>query len=184
MVDEKSTITGAKVLMARGARLLLLAAACLLGVRAEPIGAATKSASVQAKVIKPLTLTSVQNLDLGTITLRPGAWSGATVALSRGGVRTCTNPNVICSGATMVARYNVRGTNKSVVRITAPDVILTNTANPGQTIRMVVDNPGTVTLTSSGAPGNDFDLGGSITLSSATESGSYVGTFNVTAEYQ
>ncbi|HEY8592271.1 MAG TPA: DUF4402 domain-containing protein [Sphingomicrobium sp.] len=170
--------------MASHARLLLIAVACLAGQRAEPARAATQSAAVQANIIKPLTLTSLQNLDLGTITLKPGSWTGATVSLSRTGALTCANANVICSGATRVAQYNVTGTNKMVVRITAPDVTLVNSTDPSQTLKMVVDAPASVALTSSGAPGNNFELGGSITLSSTTAGGDYTGTFDVIAEYQ
>jgi hypothetical protein len=70
------------------------------------------------------------------------------------------------------------------VVITTPDVTLVNSTNAAQTLTMVIDSPGQVMLTSSGAPGNNFDLGGSITLSSSTASGDYTGTFNVTADYQ
>jgi hypothetical protein len=38
-------------------------------------------------------------------------------------------------------------------------------------------------LTNSGPPGTDFSLGGTITLSSSTVSGTYSGTFNVTVDY-
>ena len=41
----------------------------------------------------------------------------------------------------------------------------------------------TVTLTSSGAPGNNFDLGGSIDLTSATVEGLYTGNLIVTVDY-
>jgi hypothetical protein len=40
-----------------------------------------------------------------------------------------------------------------------------------------------VTLTNSGPPGSSFSLGGSISLSSTTAGGTYVGTFNVTVDY-
>jgi len=45
------------------------------------------------------------------------------------------------------------------------------------------NRPGTVMLTNSGAPGNNFDLGGSITVASTTGDGVYSGTFNVTVDY-
>jgi hypothetical protein len=47
-----------------------------------------------------------------------------------------------------------------------------------------VDNPGSALLTNSGPPGTNFSLGGSISLSSTTVSGTYSGTFNVTVDYQ
>jgi spore coat protein U-like protein len=38
-------------------------------------------------------------------------------------------------------------------------------------------------LTSSGIPGDDFSIGGSVTLNSTTAAGTYAGTFNVTVDY-
>ena len=145
--------------------------------------AATQSAAVSATVLKPLTLESLQNLDLGTITLGVGSWSGATVGISRTGVFTC-NANVVCTGAPQVARYKVTGTNKMVVRITAPSVTLINQNDSTQKLTLTLDNPGTVTLTSSGEPGSNFDLGGSLSLNSTTVPGTYSGTLAVTVDYQ
>jgi hypothetical protein len=170
--------------MKRTVRSLFAAGTAWIAASSSPALAVTQNASIHATVIKPLTLTSVQNLDLGTITLQPGSWTAATVGISRAGVFTCTNANVVCSGATAVARYKVTGTNKQVVRITVPNVTLVDQADPTQTLTLVVDSPGAVTLTSSGEPGSTFDLGGSIMLSSTTASGDYSGTFQVTVDYQ
>ena len=159
--------------------LLLLA---LLVVPA-PAAAVTQNAAVNANVIRPLTLTSLQDLDLGTITLKLGTWSGATVGISRTGAFTC-NANVVCTGAPQVARYKVTGTNKMVVRITAPIVTLINQNDSTQKLTLTLDNPGTVTLTSSGEPGSNFDLGGSLSLNSTTAPGTYSGTLAVTVDYQ
>jgi len=151
---------------------------------AAPAHAANNVAQVQASVVKPLILTSLQNLDLGTMTLGPGTWSNATVSISRAGVFSCTNANVICTGATQVASYNVSGTNNRVVLISAPNVTLVNQGDPTKTLTLVVDKLASVTLTNSGPPGTNFSLGGSITLSSTTAGGTYSGTFNVTVDYQ
>ena len=150
---------------------------------AAPAHAANNVATVSANIVKPLILTWLQNLDLGTVVLGPGSWSGATVGINRNGVFSCANTNVTCNGATQVARYNVSGTNNQVVHITAPNVTLTNQSDPTKTLTLVVDNPGTVTLTNSGPPGTNFSLGGSISLSSTTAGGTYSGTFNVTVDY-
>jgi hypothetical protein len=155
---------------------------CVLSF-AGPGHAATQVAQVNANVVKPLILTWLQDLDLGTITLSPGTWSGATVSITRAGVFSCSNANLTCTGATQVAEYNVSGTNRSVVQISAPNVTLVNQSDSTKTLTLVVDNPGTVTLTNSGPPGTDFFLGGSIALSSSTASGVYAGTFNVTVNY-
>ena len=151
---------------------------------AAPAHAANNVATVQANVVKPLILTWLQNLDLGTIALGPGTWSNATVGISKAGVFSCTNANLICTGATQVARYNVSGTNNRTVLISAPNVTLVNQGDPTKTLTMVVDNPGSALLTNSGPPGTNFSLGGSISLNSSTVSGTYSGTFNVTVDYQ
>ena len=151
---------------------------------AAPAHAANNVATVQANVVKPLILTWLQNLDLGTIALGPGTWSNATVGISKAGVFSCTNPNLICTGAPQAARYNVSGTNNRTVLITAPNVTLVNQGDPTKTLTMVVDNPGSALLTNSGPPGTNFSLGGSISLSSTTVSGTYSGIFNVTVDYQ
>jgi hypothetical protein len=170
--------------MATRAGILALAAAWSALCGALPAAAATQNASVTANIVKPLSLSSLQNLDLGTITLKPGTWSGATVGISRAGVFNCASTNLVCTGATQVAAYNVTGTNNQTIRISAPDVILKNLADATKTLTLVVDNPGTVVLPSSGSKGVNFSLGGSITLSSSTASGTYQGTFAVTADYQ
>ena len=158
-------------------------AVAMLGV-AAPANAATNVAQVNANVTKPLILTWLQDFDLGSIVLGPGTWSGATVGISRAGAFTCASTNLTCTGAARVAMYNVSGTNNRVVLVTAPNVTLVNQSDPTKSLTLVVDGPGSITLTNSGPPGSDFSLGGSISLSSTTASGTYAGTFNVTVDYQ
>ena len=171
----------------RQAARTIIAISGLLGATlcaVQPVAAAaTQVAQVSATVAKPLILTRVQDLDLGSITLGPGAWSGAAVGISRNGTFTCANPNLICTGATKPAIYNVSGTNNRAVQITAPNVTLVNQSNPSQTLTLVPDVAPSLTLTNSGPPGSNFTIGGSITLSSATTGGTYSGTFNVTVDY-
>jgi hypothetical protein len=153
-------------------------------IGASPAHAAAPGvAAVNASVVKPLILTWLQDLDLGSVVLGPGTWTGATVGISRTGTFTCTNANVTCSGVTKVAQYNVSGSNNNVVHITAPNVTLSNLSDPGQRLTLVVDAPTSVTLTNSGPPGTNFSLGGSITLTSTTAGGTYSGIFNVTVDY-
>ncbi len=165
-----------------GLALIVMSFAALAA--APPAHAANNQvAKVSATVVKPLILSWVQNLDLGTIVLGPGTWSNATVGISRAGAFACTNANVTCSGATQVAKYNVSGSNNQTVRISAPNVTLTNQSDPTKTLTLVVDSPGSLVLTNSGPPGTNFALGGSISVSSTTAGGVYAGTFNVTVDY-
>lgn len=161
------------------AALAAASAACF----AAPVSAATVTATAKAKVVKPLAIQSRQNLDLGTIVLGPGTWSGATVRLSRAGTLTCP-ANVTCSGATQVAIYNFAGSQGETVMISVPTVTLVNQANPAKTLVMTPDNVASITLANSGNPGTNVPIGGSITISSTTAGGTYQGMFNVTADYQ
>ncbi len=162
---------------------LIAALAFALGGANPAFAGGSGTATISASVVKPLTLTWLRNLDLGSIALGPGTWTGATVTISRDGAFTCASVNLTCSGATQTAMYNVTGTNKMVVQISAPSVTLTNQSDPTKTLLLTVDNPGSLILTSSGVPGVDFGLGGSISVSSATAGGLYTGTFNVTVDY-
>ena len=165
-------------------RLCLSLALFAAVIGATPATAAAPgTAAVNASVVKPLILTWLQDLDLGSIVLGPGSWSGATITISRAGNFSCINANVTCSGVTKVAQYNVSGSNNNVVHITAPNVTLVNQSDASQRLTLVVDNPGSVTLTNSGPPGTNFSLGGSITVDSTTAGGTYSGIFNVTVDY-
>ncbi len=162
--------------------LILFLGGCASAL-AAPADAVTQSASVNAQVVKPLTLSALQDLNLGTVTLGSGSWSGASVGISQGGVFSCSI-KVTCTGAPQAAQFNVTGTNKMVVLISAPNVTLVNQNNSSQTLSLIVDSPSQVTLPNAGVQGVTFNVGGSVTLSSATVGGTYRGTINVTVNYQ
>jgi hypothetical protein len=172
--------------MVTSIRPAALAAAAALALTATPALAVgpNQNATGTARIVKPLTLTWVRDLDLGSIILSgAGTWNGANVGITRGGVFSCSNSNTTCSGATQTAQYKVTGTNNQAVTVNAPNVTMTNQADGVSTLTLAVDNPGTVNLGNSGSTGLTFDLGGTITVTSSTPDGTYVGTFNVTVNY-
>lgn len=171
--------------MSKSLRITVLAAtAAALTLSATPVLAVgpNQNATGTARIVKPLTLNWVRNLDLGTVILGSGSWTNASVGISRTGAFSCANSNTTCSGATQTAQYKITGTNNQDVIINAPNVTLTEPTS-GSTLLMTVDSPGTVNLGNSGASGLTFDLGGNITVNSTTPDGTYVGTFNVTVNY-
>lgn len=149
---------------------------------AAPVGAATP-ATARARIVRPLLLTATRNLDFGTITLGTVAAGGEAVSMNQAGVVTCGSGGLTCSGTPVSASYNVQGTNNQVVVITAVASPLTN-ANDGTTLSFSPNAPASVTLTNSGAPGTNFNVGGSITIVPATTDGVYSGNINVTVDYQ
>jgi hypothetical protein len=156
-------------------------AALTLGATPALAVPATQNATATARIIKPLSLTYVQHLDLGSITLL-GSGS-TTVGITAAGVFTCPTGNVTCAGAPQVAIYKVTGTNNQNVTVTAGDVLLRNQANNLLTLTLDVDAPATVNLGNSGNAGTNFPIGGAISVSGATVEGTYVGDFNVTVNY-
>jgi hypothetical protein len=167
-------------------KILIAAAAAALALTATPALAVApnQNSTATAKIVKPLTLTWVQDLDLGIIVLSgAGTWGATNIGITSAGVFTCGNSNVTCSGPTKPAQYKVTGTNNQRVFITAPNVTLTNQNDTTKTLVLTVDNPGFVDLGNSGTIGVNFGLGGSIGVSSATTDGTYTGTFNVTVNY-
>jgi hypothetical protein len=167
----------------RRLRLKAGAFCAALALASAPAVAATITAQASASVVKPLILTKVQDFELGSIVPKTGTYSNAIVSLSRTGVFSCSS-NLVCTGAVRVAQFNVSGTNNRTLLISAPNVTMVNKSDSTKTLTLVVDSPGSVLLTNSGPPGINFNLGGSLAVSSTTAGGDYVGTFNVTVDYQ
>ena len=151
---------------------------------AAPVSATT-DATAKARILRPLQLTSKQNLDLGIIVLSGSGTYSSTVGISKDGTTfncDANSGNVTCSGTHQAAVYNVSGTKSQPVTIAAGDVTLDDGA--GHNLTLTPDFDTTVNLSNSGAPGDDFNVGGSIVVNDATVDGVYTGTFAVTADYQ
>ena len=146
---------------------------------AAPTGA-TPPATARARIVKPLTLEAQQNLDFGDIVV----WGTGTASMDGAGNITCTATNLVCAATGTAAEYKVTGTNNQIVYITAPDVTLTNTVNPGTPLTLVLSAPASVTLPNSGSNGVNFNVGGSIAIDQATNEGVYNGNLAVTVDYQ
>lgn len=166
----------------------LVATVAALAVTASEAAAApvtaTSNATARARILKPLVLTSTQNLDLGIIVLSGSGAYNATVSLDRNGNFNCdgNSGNVTCSGTPVRAAYNVAGTQGQNVTIASGAVTLNDGA--GHNLTLTPDHDTVVTLTNSGAPGNDFWVGGSLGVPSTAFDGVYTGNFALTADYQ
>ena len=144
----------------------------------------TTQATASAKIYRPLTIASTQNLSFGTVVLNAGTWSGEVVSMTQAGVLTCGGGvNVTCSGTPTSAIYHLVGTNGAVVTVSSPGFNLNGPG--GVTLAFTPNAPATVNLGATGSTtGVDFGVGGSITLASTTVDGLYTGNFAVTADYQ
>lgn len=144
----------------------------------------TAPIEVRAKVVRPLTFTATGTMNFGTIVLN-GLTANRTISLSTTNIRDCGGgtPQLICSGATSVPTYNLRGSNGATVTIIKTASNLTNAAN-GATLAMSLTGPNSITFNNSSSNGVNFTIGGSITLTPTTGDGVYSGTVNVQVDYQ
>jgi len=160
--------------------LLALPMAALAGTAAQ---AATATAQVSASVVRPVTFTASGSLNFGTIVVN-SLTANRTVSLSPANVLNCGgSAELICSGATSVPTYNVQGTNKMIITIIKTPSTLRNSLN-GATLTLTPIGPTSITLTNSGAPGSNFTIGGSFTITPTTGEGLYSGVVDVTVDYQ
>ena len=150
---------------------------------AAPVNA-TADANAQVEILKGLTLTSTQDLDLGTVVLSgSGAWTNAVISIDRNGTFDCdggSSVKVTCSGTPVEASYDVTGSAGYDVDIASGPVTLTN-AN-SDTLTLTPDHAASVTLDVNGDA--TFGVGGSVSVDSTTPDGVYSGQFQVTADYQ
>ena len=120
--------------MSKFVRFTALAAASALALTATEATAtpvsATTNATAKARIFRPLTLTSTQNLDLGIIVLSGAGAYTANVGINKAGTFNCDSGsgNVTCSGSPTVAIYNVSGTKSQPVTIAAGNVTLSDGA--------------------------------------------------------
>lgn len=162
--------------------LRITAAVAALALTATPALAANpdKDATATARIIKPLTLAWVQDLDLGSITLVDAG--PTTVGINQAGTFSCPGTAVTCSGTPRVAKYKITGTNNQVVTVNSGNVSLVGPAGSTPML-LTVDAPASVNLLNSGASGTEFSIGGNISVSGAQAEGTYIGTFAVTVNY-
>ena len=157
----------------------LLGSALVAAALATPARGAQITAVTSVKVMKPVTLAKLQDMDFGTLSFA-GFTGSRTIALSRAGAITCA-VDIVCSGVARQARFNMTGTRQNTILITYSGGTLSNGTD---SIPFTPDGQTTMTLTNNGSPGTDFDVGGSLSVSSALVGGVYTGTMTITADYQ
>jgi spore coat protein U-like protein len=158
---------------------LSLAALAATAASTNPASAANTTAVTTVNVVRPVSLSKLQDMDFGTLTFA-GFTGARTIALSRAGTLTCA-ADIVCSGVAKQARFNVQGTNKLTVLFTYSGGTLSNGID---SIPFTPDGQASIVMTNSGAPGSNFDVGGSLEVSPTLVGGVYSGTMTVTAEYQ
>lgn len=149
---------------------------------AAPQGVVTGAKpQAKARIIKPLVLKRVRDLDFQTIVMGSVAAAGETVSISAAGALSCGTGGLTCSGTVQTARYNVVGTQGQTIHVTSNTSTLTGSNGGSLTFTPAV--PADFTMSNSGATGDNFDVGGSITIMPTTTDGLYSGDMEVFVDY-
>lgn len=170
-------------------KILVAAAAMAAFAAATPAAAqsatgANPKANANARLIKPLTLTAIRDLNFGTIVLGT-LTANETVSVSGAGVVTCGGGvNLTCTGSPTSAGYRITGTQGQTVQISSAAASFPLTGSNGGTLNLVPSFPTSLVLGNSGAPGNDFSVGGSVVITSTTPDGVYSGQIDIQVAYQ
>lgn len=149
---------------------------------AAPTTVSGAAPTANVKVLKPLVLTVLRNLDFGQIAVGQ-LTAPESVSVTTAG-RSCGTANLSCSGTFTTARFLVNGSNNQQVFISSATPTFTLVGSNGGTLTFTPTYPSTVTLDNSGNPGAEFDVGGSITITPTTPEGTYSGTIDIQVAYQ
>jgi hypothetical protein len=167
-----------------------LAATVVTGLFASPALAASAGTGQflgKAKIVKPVTLTWVDDLDFGTTTMLAALDNtGATVTVANTATATaqCSDTTKLTCAGGKPALFNLSsGVGGQTIQISytnAPTVLtlVGGTATVGFQLAAVTD----VQLAANGT--GKFNVGGTITVKDTTVDGNYQATVNIVANYQ
>lgn len=139
-------------------------------------GTAQGTINPAATVGSMISISSVTALDFGTVA---PTGSAGTVTISSAGVRTSVNVDLI-GGVTSAARFDISGETGEAYAITLP--MSTTLTGPGAD--MVIDTFVDDNASPSLQGGTDtFNVGATLHVGGSQASGTYLGTFPVTVNY-
>lgn len=170
---------------------MILAAATLAAFAAATPAAAQNATSANpralagARLIKPLTLTALRDLNFGTIVMGT-ITADQTVSISEAGVVSCgaSGGGLTCAGSPTSAAYRITGTQGQVVVVSSAAPSFPLSGSNGGTLAFVPSFPSQLTLSNSGSSGNDFNVGGAVVINASTVDGVYSGEIDIQVAYQ
>jgi hypothetical protein len=141
------------------------------------------TAPTNVRVLRPLELTALRNLDFGTIVIGSLTTTQAVRVTSAG--RSCgSGGQLTCTGAFTTAQFRVNGQNNQQVMIRSATPVATLTDTAGNRLTLTPILPGPVMLPNSGNQGVTFEVGGSLAIEPGTPDGLYSGTLDIQVNYQ
>jgi hypothetical protein len=166
------------------------ASATALFALATSASAASTSATTDAKIIQPITITKNVDMNFGTL-IRP-ATSGTVTLSTAGVVSGVTTVTGGTNAAPAAAKFTVNGEGGQSYSISetvsalsngTTDLTLTLTKAPGES-GTLVGNVGTLGGDLGSAGAGELLYGASFPITATTATGAYSGTLQVTVNYQ
>ena len=169
----------------RGAFLSCLLAAALVlcpaAAHAAPVGAPT-AATGRAEILLPASFVKLMDMDFGLLTVTT---AGTAILDSNSGNVTTTGGVVLVGGRPHAAGFDAVSPTKNVVKISLPKKAVTLT-RVGGTETMTLDTwtiNGAVTRNVVAHQEFQFQVGGTLHVNANQVEGDYLGTFDVTINY-
>ena len=159
-------------------RSIMLAA---LAFATAPAQAASTTATSQALILRPLTLTQTEDLDFGTIL--PSATAGTVSVNANTGIRTTTGGVAAAGGTPQRAEFVGAGRLGllTIVSIGVPPVLTNGSGGTMATVLVVEGGTGLRVLPGTGI--QTYRVGGTLTVGANQAAGDYAGTFALTVNY-
>jgi len=148
---------------------------------------ATQSTSVTTKIVQPITLSKGSDLAMGSI-VKPTSGSNTVSIDAASGVRALSGAGdaALAASTTSRAAYTVGGEGAQTFSITAPGSVNLTRSGGSEVLSVTLAktaSSGTLSGSLGSAGTATFGVGGSFAVTNTTVSGSYSGTFDVTAAY-
>lgn len=137
----------------------------------------------KAKIVKPVTITNLTDLEFGTVTMNPTLTSEkVTVGNAAAAIAVCGSAQLTCQNGGSADFTLSGGVANQAITLTydTPPTKLTHT-NGTATVNFTPNTISNVTLSATGT--GAFSVGGEITVVTATIDGDYSATVNVVANY-
>jgi hypothetical protein len=148
------------------------------GLASVANAAASDTATAEANILAPLTLSADNSLHFGDIAVN----GAGTVVVAADGSGASCSANLICTGGDSPADFTVTGSAGETVGIAYSNVVALSGPGANMTLSgLNADSGATLGL---GAGTANFSVGGTLTVNAGQVAGYYSGSFDVTVEYQ
>ena len=160
-------------------RIVLTLIAVSLSATAFAQSSATATANATAKILTPIAIAKLTDLNFGTLVSGPAP---GTVIVDPAGTRTASGGVSLVSSSPTAAQFNVTGQGSTAYTIAVPGSISITNGTDTMVVNTFTSNPsGTGTLSALGA--QQLNVGATLNVAASQASGNYTGTFNVTVAY-